>query len=180
MDTEYAILNYIQENYKSLMFDNITRVLAYLGSMSMIWVVLTIICLIVKKYRRVGISLAANFIFNAVAANVIIKTIVARPRPCTLNTTVELITKVPFDASFPSGHTLYAFGAATIIFIYNKWLGILAYIFAIIMGLSRMYAYVHFPTDVLFGAIFGILFAITSYILEQMIFGKKTKAPAKY
>lgn len=180
MDTEFAILNYIQDNYKNLMFDNISRILAFVGEMSMIWVVFTIICLFVRKYRRMGLSLAANLIFNVIAANAIMKTIVARPRPCTLNTTVELITKVPFDASFPSGHTLYAFGAATIIFIYNKWLGILAYIFAIIMGLSRMYAYVHFPTDVLFGAIFGILFAITSYILEQMIFGKKTKAPAKY
>ena len=48
------------------------------------------------------------------------------------------------------------------------------------MGLSRMYAYVHFPTDVLFGAIFGVLFAVTSYMLEQMIFGKRTRVPSKY
>ena len=180
MDTEFAILNYIQENYKNLMFDNISRILAFVGEMSMIWIVFTVICFFVKKYRRMSISLSADLLFNLIAGNIILKKIVARPRPCTLNTTVELITKVPLDTSFPSGHTLYAFGAATIIFIYNKWLGIIAYIFAIIMGLSRMYAYVHFPTDVLFGAIFGILFAITSYILEQMIFGKRTKAPAKY
>ena len=180
MDTEFAILNYIQENCKCLLFDNISRIFAYLGTMSMAVIVLSIICLCIKKYRRMGISMSFNILFNAVAANLIIKNIVASPRPCTLNTTVELITKVPFDPSFPSGHTLYAFGTATIIFIYNKWLGILAYVFAVIMGLSRMYAYVHFPTDVLFGAIFGVLFAVTSYMLEQIIFGKRTRVPSKY
>ena len=56
--------------------------------------------------------------------------------------------------------------------IYNRWLGIAGYIFAILMGFSRMYLYMHFPTDVLFGAIFGIVFAVTAYKIEGMLFDR--------
>ncbi len=181
MDFEFYILDYIQSNFRTELLDKIMPIVSFMGKLSWIWVVIAIVCLFTKKFRRLGISLSSDLIFNLIAGNLIIKTIVARPRPCTLNKTVELISSVPFDTSFPSGHTLFAFGAATIIFIYNKWLGIIAYLFACIMAFSRLYLYVHFPTDILFGAIFGITFAVISYFITKPITNpQKLKLVPKY
>ncbi len=172
MDMEFYILNFIQEHLRNGVLDKLMPIVSFMGKLSLIWIILTAVCLLVKKTRPLGRSLACDMIFNLIACNGIIKTIVGRMRPCVLNTSVNLITSVPIDASFPSGHTLYAFGAATILFIYHKGIGLAAYAFAFLMGFSRMYLYVHFPTDVLFGAIFGVVFAVLAYRIEGWLFEK--------
>lgn len=177
MDREFFILNYIQKNFRSPVLDLIMPFISFLGKAGIIWICIAVICLCIKKERKLGIMLAADMIFNLVAAVIIIKIIVARERPCVLDETTQLITKLPFDYSFPSGHTLFAFGAATIIFRYHKKLGLLAFAFAMLMGFSRLYLFVHFPTDVLFGAIFGVLFAITVCMLEKTIRSGKGSVP---
>lgn len=172
MDWEFTLLNYIQDNVRTGFLDKLMPIISFMGKLSLIWIIIAIACLCFKKTRKAGRSLAFDMIFNLIAGNLIIKSIVQRTRPCILDKTVELISSVPFDSSFPSGHTMYAFGAATILMIYNKWLGLAGYLFAILMGFSRMYLYVHFPTDVLFGAVFGIVFAITAYKIEGMLFDR--------
>ena len=167
MDFEFQILNYIQEHCRSGIMDVLMSIVSIMGKLSWMWVVLAIILLIIKKTRKCGVTLTIDLIFNFVAGNLIIKPIVSRIRPCVLNRTVQMVSSIPFDASFPSGHTLFAFGAATIIFIYNKGLGVLAYLFAMVMAFSRMYLYMHFPTDVLLGGIFGIIFAVIVYSLQK-------------
>lgn len=167
MDFEFQILNYIQEHFRSGFMDALMSVVSVMGKLSWIWVVLAVVLMIIKKTRKCGITLAIDLVFNLVAANLIIKPIVSRIRPCVLNRTVQLLSEIPFDASFPSGHSLFAFGAATIIFIYHKGWGLVAYLFAIIMGFSRMYLYMHFPTDVLVGGILGIIFGVVVYALQK-------------
>ncbi len=186
MDWEFSLLNYIQNNIRTDFLDKLMPVISFLGKLSLIWIVLAIAFMCFKKTRKMGRSLSADLIFNLIAGNLILKTIVHRLRPCILDKTVDLLVSIPIDTSFPSGHTLYAFGAATILMIYNKWLGIAGYIFAVLMGFSRMYLYVHFPTDVFFGAILGIAFAITAYKIEGMIFDRdkpifrlKARSPKK-
>lgn len=170
MDWEFFILDGIQTNIRTEALDFIMKSISFMGKLSLIWIIIAVVSLCFKKTRGFGITLSADLIMNLLLGNVIIKKIVQRPRPCWMNNTVELIVSMPKDTSFPSGHTMFAFGAATIIFLYNKWLGIAAYIFAILMGFSRMYLYVHFPTDVLFGGLFGIVFAIAVYYLEKILF----------
>lgn len=172
MDWEFMILNYIREHWQSDWLDKLMPIVSFMGKLSLIWVLLAVICLCVKKTRPLGRSMACMLIFDLIACNGIIKPIVSRLRPCVLNSTVDLIVSVPFDASFPSGHTLFAFSAATILFIYHKGWGLAAYAFACVMGFSRMYLYVHFPTDVLLGAIFGVILAIVAYRLEDMLLEK--------
>ena len=172
MDWEFTLLNYIQNNVRNDFLDKLMPIVSFLGKASIMWIVIAIICLCFKKTRKFGRSLTCDLIFNLIAANGIIKLIVGRPRPCTLDTTANMLVGIPIDSSFPSGHTLFAFGAATIIFIYNKWLGIAAYLFAFLMAFSRLYLYVHFPTDVLFGAILGVVFAVVVYKLEGMFFDR--------
>ncbi len=170
MDWEFYLLDYIQYEIRTDFLDKVMVAVSFLGKASMIWLLITAVCLIFKKTRPVGISLACDIVFNFIAGNLIIKNIVHRVRPCQLNKTVELLTSVPFDASFPSGHTMFAFGAATIIFMYNKWYGTAAFIFAFLMGFSRVYLYVHFPTDVMFGAVFGVVFALIAYKAQKSFF----------
>lgn len=172
MDMEFYILNYIQDKLRTDFLDKLMPVISFMGKAAMIWIAIAFVCLIIKRTRLFARSLIFDLIFNLIAGNLIIKPIVSRMRPCVLDETVDLLVKVPFDTSFPSGHTLFAFGAATIIFIYNKWLGIAAFIFAFLMAFSRIYLYVHFPSDVALGAVFGVIFAIIAYRIEGMIFDR--------
>ncbi len=172
MDWEFTILDYIQKQ-RTPMLDKLMPCVSMMGKLSLIWVLIAGACLCFKRSRKAGRSLTVNLIFDLIAANGIIKPIVCRLRPCVLNSSVELLTKVPFDASFPSGHTLYAFAAATVLMRYHKWYGLAAYLFACLMGFSRLYLYVHFPTDVLLGAVFGILFALFTAWLEKQLFEEK-------
>ena len=169
MDWEFYILNYIQNNFKTDWMDKLMVCVSLIGTLSLIWVLIGVVCLSFRQTRKLGRSLACSLILNLVVGSLIIKLIVGRIRPCVLNNTVDILVKIPIDPSFPSGHTMQAFAASTIIFIYNKWLGLLAFAFSCLMAFSRMYLYVHFPTDVMSGAIFGIIFAIIAYKIEKMI-----------
>ena len=104
------------------------------------------------------------FILNILIVNIFVKNLVARPRPYDVANFTDLLIHKLSDNSFPSGHTSYAFTFATIVTILNKnkALKIFTGVLAVLMPFSRLYLYVHFPTDVLAGAIFGILIGILS------------------
>ena len=111
-----------------------------------------------------------------------IKNIVARERPCWIDNTVNLLIANPKDFSFPSGHTLASFEAAVTIFLFNKKVGIPAIILAALIGFSRLYLFVHFPTDVLGGIILGTVIAVSVYFAGNKIIDKwkKKKVNSKY
>lgn len=102
--------------------------------------------------------MAVSLGLEALCCNVILKPFVARIRPCDINLSVELFIPHPKGFSFPSGHTGASFAAASALFFNRKRLGILALILAALIGFSRLYLYVHYPTDVLAGALLGIMF----------------------
>lgn len=169
MEWEFTVLNNIQ-GWRNDFLDRLMPCISFLGYWGLLWIVITVMCLAVRKYRKLGRSLAFSMIFGFIACNIILKRIVQRMRPYVLNGTVKLIVPPESDFSFPSGHTFFAFSAATIIFIYNKKLGALAYLAAFAIAFSRLYLYVHFPTDIIFGALFGIVIAVISYKIDNMLF----------
>ena len=79
-----------------------------------------------------------------------------RPRPFDVLETNLLFYK-PTDPSFPSNSTVVAFSLATSAFLANKKVGIIALILSAFYGLTRIFVGIHFPLDVLTGAIIGIL-----------------------
>ena len=87
------------------------------------------------------------------------KNIAARQRPCWLDPSVELLVPVPKDFSFPSGHSLVSFEGAVCIFLFNRKWGIPALMLAVLTAFSRLYLFVHFPTDVLAGIVMGTVIA---------------------
>ena len=174
MDWEFYILNYIRENMTSDILNILMPVVSMAGN-GVLWALAAIVCLIIPKTRLFGRTLTFDLIFGVITCNLILKTIVQRIRPYDLNSTVSLIVNAETDFSFPSGHTFFSFTVATIIFLYNKKWGVIAYLFALTVAFSRLYLYVHFPTDVICGAIFGVLTAIAVYHFDKMLFSDNNR-----
>ena len=132
------------------------------------WIALSLAILIFRKDKGMGITAVAALASEALICNLIIKPLVARQRPCWIDDTVALLISSPHDYSFPSGHTSASFAVATAIFLWDKKWGTLALIWAGLIAFSRMYLFVHFPTDVLVGLVIGVLMAVISwYIVKQ-------------
>lgn len=139
----------------------IPRVTA-LGNGGMIWILISLIMCINKKYRKTGITVLAALLTGFIICNIIIKPLAARPRPCWIDTSVPILIDVPSDYSFPSGHTLSSFIAAFVLLFSGNRFGYAAVVLAALIAFSRLYLYVHFPSDVL-GGIF--LAALISYVV---------------
>ena len=169
MDWEFYILNYIQNNYRNDFLDKLMPFISTITQVGAVWVVFMIITFFIPKHRRLGFMMLCNFALSLLICTVILKPIVSRIRPYELNSYISLIVRPEIDPSFPSGHSFFAFSCATTCFIYNKKLGLLMYALAFLVAASRLYLYVHFPTDVFFGIVFGTVTAIVSYCIFREI-----------
>ena len=157
MEWEFEILDFLQSIHSPIL-TKLMSFVTFLGEAGWFWIILGIFLLCMKKYRFAGIAALTALIFDFAAANLILKPLVARPRPCWIDESVEMLVRVPEDYSFPSGHTMASFAAAgALLFMGQKKIGICAVLLAVLMGVSRMYFYVHFPTDVLAGAVLGLV-----------------------
>lgn len=157
MEWEFEILDFLQSIHSPVL-TKVMSFVTFLGEAGWCWILLGLMLLCMRKRRFAGAAVLVALIFDFMAANIILKPLVARPRPCWINESVEMLVRVPEDYSFPSGHTMASFAAAgALLFAGQKTIGIWAVFLAILMGISRMYFYVHFPTDVLAGAIFGLV-----------------------
>lgn len=172
---EFAILDGIQEYLQCAFMDAVIPVLTHFGIV--FWIVLAILFMCFKKYRTCGISMGAGMIMGLLVGNLILKNLIQRARPCWINETVQLLVELPDDYSFPSGHTLASFIAAIVIFRHSKKLGIPALLFASLMAFTRLYLYVHFPTDILGGIVLAAVVAITADILVRKVMAKIKKQP---
>ena len=150
------ILNFIQEFFRSPLLDKIMPVITCLGNFGFIWIAVTILALISKRYRKLGFTLALTLILCAIIGNLWLKPFVERLRPFEANHFTELLITAPKDFSFPSGHAMASFACATVLLYFDKKIGIPALITAILISFSRLYLYVHYPSDILGGTIIGI------------------------
>lgn len=170
---EMSILHAIQSIHTSLL-DSIMVFITTLGNGGLIWIAIAVICLFSKKYRKCGIAMGLALLLSFILGNVILKNLVARPRPCWIDSSVTLLIKNPTDYSFPSGHSFASFAGATVIFMYHKKEGIIALILAALIAFSRLYLFVHYPSDVLGGAILGIFVAVISvWIVNKYLLNKR-------
>lgn len=153
---DFKILDFLQTLHNDVL-DFIMKAFTYLGNNGYVWIGICIIMLCIPKARKTGVYLAITLIAEVILNDGIVKGIIKRERPFLQRTGIDTIIKRPSGYSFPSGHSASSFSAATAIFLQNKRLGIVAYILAAFIAFSRIYFYVHFPTDILAGSLFGIL-----------------------
>lgn len=108
-------------------------------------------------HRKAGAAVLAGLALEVVCCNLVLKPLVARVRPCDINTAVQLLIARPEDFSFPSGHTGASFAAVSALCASGNRLWIPSLILAVLIAFSRLYLYVHYPTDVLAGAVIGVM-----------------------
>ena len=174
-DIDFKILDLIQNHFSCSFLNFLMPKITFLGNWGLIWIIIAIIMLFFVKYRKTGIMVGIGLLQGAVVGNVILKNLIARERPCWINEMVHILISVPQDYSFPSGHTLSSFISATIIMHTDKQMGIAAYMLASMIAFSRLYLYVHFPTDILAGILIGIIIGIVSNILMDKFFSSMEK-----
>ena len=155
MNAELTFLNALQA-LRTPALDGVMRFFTHLGDSGFVWLALTALLLAFRRTRRAGWVLAAALLFDAVLCNILLKPTVGRIRPCDILTEVELLIPRPEDFSFPSGHTAASFASVTALWLAGKkrW-AMAALPLALLIAFSRMYLCVHFPTDILGGAVLG-------------------------
>lgn len=174
LNIDFSILNFIQEYFKNPILDNIFTRITTLGDFGIIWIAIMLIYFSIDSYKKTAKIMLLSFLFTFVICNIILKPLVARMRPFTVNTAIKLILNAPIDYSFPSGHTMFSFAALTVIIMETdgKFFKIFATILCIAIAFSRLYLYVHYPSDVIIGAILGSLISYLSVIFYEKRFAK--------
>lgn len=164
---ELTILDFIQEHMRNAFLDVGMPFVSTLGNAGIIWIALTVVLLISKKHRKTGILMALALVFDVILCNGILKNAVARTRPFDVNTGISLLVKKPTDYSFPSGHTAASFAAVTALFFAKEKYWYPALVLAVLIAFSRLYLYVHYPTDILGGILVGILCGVIAYLITR-------------
>ena len=161
MNLDSNILVFLQENVRNTIFDILLIPFTLLNNSGIICIAIVIAFLYFAKLRKVGILMAISLILEFVLTNLIIKNWVARIRPYEMIDGLTLIVGKAHDYSFPSGHTGSAFALAVVIFmVMDRKYGLLALGLATLMGFSRLYVGIHYPSDVLGGIILGVITSI--------------------
>ena len=152
---EFAILDWIQQHLRGGFLDVILPAVSWTCNHGEIWILLAAVLLLRKRDRWVGVSVAIALILDLICCNLILKPLVDRVRPFAVNAAVALLTAPPLDASFPSGHTAASFAAVFALKASGSRLWKPALVLAVVIAFSRLYLYVHWPSDVFFGAVLG-------------------------
>lgn len=172
---EREILLYIQEHMKNDVLDYLMRGITFLSNSGWIWILCAVILLSIKKYRSYGYALATGLVLCFLIGNVTLKPLIARTRPYDFYEDFNLIVNALHTFSFPSGHTYTAFCGATVLFSVNKKIGYAALSLALLTAFSRLYLLVHYPSDVLAGAVMGVALGFISIRCVRLIESRFTQ-----
>lgn len=171
---DLPILDWIQANLQSAFLDFIMPIITVLGDAGIFWIACSVILLLIPKYRKAGLGMAIALVMGLVVCNITMKPLFHRIRPYDykeqyLDTLIPLLVERQHDFSFPSGHTIASFEACSALMLRNKRLGIPATLLAILIAISRMYLYVHYPTDVIASVILGTAFGfLATWIVDRL------------
>ena len=174
---DISVLNWIQEHMACPFLDTFFSLITHLGDAGLFWIIIAVVMLFFKKTRKTGIMMGVALVLGLILCNGLLKNIVARVRPFDLEgaygsikTVADLLVSRPGDKSFPSGHTIASFEAAFVLFYWDKRFGIPAILIAALVSFSRLYLYLHFPTDVLASVLLAVLNAFLAVIIVNAIY----------
>ena len=160
LNIDAGIILYLQEHLRNPILNSVMVGITKLGDGGTIWIAATLVLLFFKKTRKVGIISVAALLGTVLINNGCLKLLVQRLRPFYTFQEIQILVPTPREFSFPSGHTSSAFAAATVFYRkLPKEIGISAVVLAGLIGFSRIYVGVHYPTDVLVGAVLGTVVA---------------------
>lgn len=167
---ELDVLWWIRDVFGCDFLDWLMPLITSLGNSGSFLFLLTAALLCTKRYRRMGLMVGLSLLLELFIVNLTLKPLVGRLRPFQVDEGISLLIGPPGDASFPSGHTASFFGGATVLMMQDRRLGIPMLVLAVLVGFSRLYLQVHFPSDVLFGILLGIFNGFLSVkIVDQSL-----------
>ena len=149
------------------------------GPYGQLWVIIAAVLLVFKKTRKAGTAVLLAYAAVFLIGQYGLKNLISRPRPCQIDLDFVLLVDRPSSSSFPSTHSAWAFGAATAIFMRHKKAGVAVLIAAALIAFSRLYLFLHFPTDVLAGIALGVALGVFAHWITGRIWkmaGKDKKA----
>lgn len=162
------ILLLIKNNMNGYIIDKTMIIITSLGNGGAIWIVIAALLMLNQKYRKIGFMTLVALLLSALLGDEILKNIVQRIRPSANIPAANLLISKPLTYSFPSGHAAASFAASGVLAKYFKKYGFVFFILASLIAFSRLYLYVHYPTDVLAGVILGLTCSkITIYIFNK-------------
>ena len=181
-DLDFCILDWIQAHLRCGVLDYLMPRITVLGNAGIFWILITCVLMIIPRTRRLGVASALALMLDLLLVNLTIKPLVNRIRPYDLREGITLLIKAPTDSSYPSGHTAASFAAAFSLLLSARRqllsdrmglvLGIPSVVLAALIAASRLYLYVHYPSDVLGGLICGLLCGTLGAVLAAKIVRK--------
>lgn len=171
-----SILFFIQEHLKSPTIDWAMVLITSLGNAGLFWIAAAFLLMLIKRYQKCGFAVICTLSLSRFLGDDVLKPLIGRVRPCYKFPEIALLIPAPHAPSFPSGHTMVSFACATVIYYYNKRLGMVSFVIAALIAFSRLYLFVHYPSDVLGGMIFGILTSVILLLSLNLIYSKLEKS----
>lgn len=172
------------EQLRGPVFDKIMVFFTHMGDGGYFWIALSVVLLLFKKTRKYGLAMAGALAAASLLNRIVLKSLFDRPRPYIMDisnwqrvATDGWMYEMPFESlkeksvSFPSGHTASSFAAAIGVFYIDKKKGIIPLIVAALIGFSRIYIHVHYPSDVVGGVITGVVFGLLACVIIFKVFG---------
>lgn len=162
---DFSILYAIQNLHCDFLDRFILLLTKIAGSYGEIWLIVAAVLLIFKKIRKSGAAILLSYAIVFIVGQYVLKDMIARPRPCHIDQTIKLLIERPSSYSCPSTHSAWAFAAAASVWLNHRKGSIAVIIAAVLIAFSRLYLFVHFPTDVLFGIVLGAAAGVGSALL---------------
>ena len=169
---EFSILYAIQHLRCDAMDAIILFVTKFAGSYGQLWPIIGAVLCVFKKTRKCGAAMLLSYGLVFVVGQYGLKDWIARARPCHIDEAVELLVSRPSSYSCPSTHSAWSFAAAVSVLMNHKKWGWVTLIAAVVIAFSRLYLFVHFPSDVLFGALLGAVCAFAAVKLISLVIRK--------
>ncbi len=177
---DLPILDWIAEHLRCGFLDVVMPMITALSNGGIFWILLALVLMAIPKTRRAGFAMGIALLLGLLVCNLTLKPLMARMRPYDYQLTVfgkqiALLVATPHDFSFPSGHTIASFEGAVALMLYDRKWGIPAMVLAVLIAFSRLYLYVHYPTDVLASVILGTAFAFLGHFLIKYLYNRFQK-----
>ncbi len=169
---ELSILHAIAQ-LRSPLLDPILGFLTDICSFGQVWILISLVMVFYKKTRFIGLTALVALFLMQFSGNMLLKPLIARPRPFVVDPTLLWYVHMPSDFSFPSGHTASSFAAAFVYFFNDRRIGIPALVLAALISFTRLYFGVHYPTDILGGIVLGLICATAALFLMRKLLKQK-------
>ena len=162
-----TVTAFVQSNMHTPLLDKLMELFSLIGNNGVVWIVIALLLICFHKYRTAGLTILGALVLCVLIGDIALKPLIARMRPFAAQPGVSLLIPRPTDFSFPSGHTMSSFAAATVLFSANKRWGICGFALASLIAFSRLYLFVHYPSDIIGGMMIGVLVALVSLKIAE-------------